>query len=143
MLKHFDGMVMRKPGQRVGLRTNEGPAGVKELIAYLKKAKPIKPIIWDDNIAKAAKDHVLDTGPSGHTGHDGVDGSDMSQRIERYTKIEATAGENCDYGETNPRGVILDLAIDDGVPSRGHRENMMNPDFVLFGCHTGYHKTYK
>ena len=32
--------------------------------------------------------------------------------------------------------------IDDGVPSRGHRTNIMNPDFTHLGVSCGCHKSY-
>jgi LCP family protein required for cell wall assembly len=40
-------------------------------------------------------------------------------------------------------GVILQLAIDDGVSSRGHRENIFSTDFTVMGCFTGPHKAYQ
>jgi len=55
--------------------TNEGPKRIKQLIEWLKKAPTVKPLKWDDNLAKAAKDHIEDMGPSGATGHTGRDGS--------------------------------------------------------------------
>jgi len=42
---------------------------------------------WDDNLMLAAKDHVLDTGPSGLDGHVGTNGSRFWDRVEKYTKM--------------------------------------------------------
>ena len=67
---------------------------------------------------------MLDTGPGGVTGHTGTDGSQPKDRCERYVKVEGMSGENIDYGEKSPEMVIIALAIDDGVPSRGHRSNI-------------------
>lgn len=143
MLPRFNGNMYTRPNDPVLLSTNEGAAVVQELIEYLKTAEPLEPVEWDDLISKCSKDHVIDTGPTGVTGHTGTDGSDPFQRLERYTKLEGTSGENISYGQTEPKGVIIQLAIDDGVASRGHRKNIMNPAFVKFGCFTGEHKTYK
>ena len=57
--------------------------------------------------------------------------------------MEATAGESISYGQDQPIEVILQLAIDDGVPSRGHRNNMFNTGFVKAGIFTGDHKAYR
>jgi len=123
-------------------RTNEGVSAVQEFENYLKNAKPVREMKWSDALMKAAKDHVLDTGPSGKTGHTGVDGSTMSKRINKYMKWEATIGENIMYSSKSPLQVLVDLAIDDGVPSRGHRVNIFKPQFAYVGCYTGPHKTY-
>lgn len=91
---------------------------------------------------KACRDHVKDTGPSGATGHTGVDGSDISTRIRRYMKWQRTAGENIMYTSNTPLQVLTDLAIDDGVRSRGHRRNIFNKAYAYVGIYTGPHKTY-
>jgi uncharacterized protein YkwD len=38
------------------------------------------------------------------------------------------------------RLVILQLIVDDGVPSRGHRTNCFKPDFALVGICSAPHK---
>ena len=37
---------------------------------------------------------------------------------------------------------MIQLAVDDGVASRGHRLNIMNPAYVKTGCYSGDHATY-
>jgi hypothetical protein len=37
--------------------------GVEELMDFLKDLKPMDPVIYDSNLEKAAKDHVLNMGP--------------------------------------------------------------------------------
>ena len=108
----------------------------------MKTASPLEPLDWDDNVAKASKDHVLNMAASGATGHTGQDGSSPFQRMERYTKLEGSSGENISYGQTEAKGVIIQLAIDDGVAGRGHRKNIMNDAYVKFGCFTGDHSKY-
>ena len=97
---------------------------------------------WNDGLMKACRDHVKDTGPTGATGHTGVDGSNMQIRIGRYMKWERTIGENIMYTSNTPLQVLTDLAIDDGVSSRGHRRNIFNGAFAHVGIYTGPHKTY-
>ena len=59
--------------------THEGAAAVKEAIQALKKQKPIKePMIWDQFLTFAAKDHTLAQGKTLQTGHDSPDGTTMS-----------------------------------------------------------------
>jgi uncharacterized protein YkwD len=124
------------------LSTQEGAAVVQELIDYLNTVEPTHALDWDDDIAKASKDHVLDCAPTGATGHDGVDGSTFGERMDRYTKREGSSGENISYGQNTAKGVVIQLAVDDGVESRGHRLNIMNGAYVKTGCFSGEHSQY-
>lgn len=143
MLPLFDGDVIRRPGSNVGLRTNEGPAAVREAIRFLRQQQPLPPMTWADGIWRAARDHVLDQGPSGATGHDGRDGSNMDQRIRRYGTWLSTAAENIDYGSESARDVLISLIVDDGVPSRGHRTTIFNGALRVMGGACGPHSRYR
>ena len=46
------------------------------------------------------------------------------------------------YNSMTPLEAILNLCIDDGVPSRGHRKDMFNENFYYTGVATDMHKTY-
>ena len=120
----------------------EGREAVMDLIDYLRHVKSVPELKYDAGLASAAKDHVEDTGNRGILGHVGHDGSTPFDRLERYTKAEGNCAESLNYGENSARDVILWLAIEDGVKSRGHRENIMNPVFTRFGCNQGYHSVY-
>lgn len=37
----------------------------------------------------------------------------------------------------------MQLYVDDGVPGRGHRTNLMNPNFLVTGLACYSHKQYK
>ena len=124
MLTWFQGDVIYEPGTNYGLLTNEGPAAVQELIDFLMVQEPVDELEWQHNLMYASRDHVMDTGPSGLTGHYGTDGSSPSDRMARYVTLEGMSGENIAYGVQGPERTIMSLAIDEGVPSRGHRDNI-------------------
>jgi uncharacterized protein YkwD len=77
-------------------------------------------------LSLAARNLCLDQGPLGATGHYGSDGSSPNSRVTRYGQVSGTIGENLSYGVKTALEVVFKLLIDDGVPNRGHRNNMLN-----------------
>ncbi|CAK63551.1 unnamed protein product (macronuclear) [Paramecium tetraurelia] len=142
LMKLFKGNVLYKPGE-IPLQTNEGTKVIQELIAFLQKQQPLQPLTYEKGLEQACIDHVNDTGPKGVCGHTGTDGSSLSDRIERYGEWNGKIGENISYGQKNGQDVIIQLLIDDGVGSRGHRKNCFSPDFYLVGIAAGDHKQYQ
>jgi uncharacterized protein YkwD/TolA-binding protein len=140
--KMFKGMKIMASGQ-TSLITYEGTKAVDECIRVLKKIPSLPIFSPVEGLARAARDHAKDQARTGRTGHDGSDGSTMVQRIERYGQWTGLCGENISYGYNNARRIIIQLLVDDGVPSRGHRESFLNPQFGLAGIACGKHATYK
>ena len=143
-LAYFDGNAYLTPGQNVPLLTQEGASAVSELVALLKKQGALAPFTSvSAGMSRAALDHVLDCGPLGLlTGHNGSDGSTPFDRLSRHGKWEESAGENINYGATQARDVVIQLLIDDGVPSRGHRNNIFSKDFTVVGVASGQHTQF-
>lgn len=66
----------------------------------------------------------------------------MSSRIAVFGQFVATVGENIAYGTTSGKDIVLQLIIDDGVASRGHRTNIFNADYTFVGSWASGHVTY-
>ena len=127
-------------GPRKYLVTDEGTPAIDECIRYLRKARPVPRLAASPLLARAARDHVESQGKSGAIGHESP-----SDRIEKYGRVSGLSGENIAYGryvEDSGRGVVLALAVDDGVPDRGHRDNLMNPRFREVGIACGSHPKF-
>lgn len=135
--KKFDGKIYND-----SIVTNEGITVVNECISYMKKSKALPVLNPEKGLSLAAQYHSSTQGETNQTGHTGVDGSDPFSRIKKYGTFK-TAGENIDYGAKSGRDIVVQLLIDDGVSSRGHRKNIMNKDFSSTGVgYTKKHKTY-
>jgi len=81
-------------------------------------------------------------GPAGWSGHEGRDGSDPFIRMNRYGEWSISAGENIAFGFDDAVVIIVNLVIDDGVPSRGHRTNIFTESFTKGGVATGFHNEF-
>jgi len=135
------GKLYEKPGE-IPIMLNEGAAAVDEAIAFLERQAPLEPLAPSKGLSLAAQAHARDQGPRGATGHTGSDGSDPFRRMGRYGEWLSTAGENCAYGPGAARDIVIQLIVDDGVSSRGHRANIFNPKFRVVGIGVAPHSVY-
>ncbi len=141
LLARFDGKVLRRDG-RPRLETTEGPSAVREAISALRHLSPRPALRPAGGLAHAARDHVRDQGPRGGVGHTGSDGSTTAGRVSRYGTWEVVVSENIAYGPLTAREVVMQLVVDDGVPGRGHRRNLLDPDVRVAGVACGPHVTW-
>ena len=115
---------------------------VDEAVRFLKHAKPLPPLSLSAGMSRAAADHCAEQA-DGQTGHFGNGNSSPGDRINRYGTWGISYGENISYGERSARTIVLQLIIDDGVQSRGHRKNIFNPKFTTAGVAYGPHARYR
>jgi uncharacterized protein YkwD len=135
-------LLMRGVGQ-APIATTEGVAALDEAIAALQRAPKAGPLTHTGGLARAALDHVEDSGPEGIVGHRGKDGSDSFARISRHGTPMGGTGEVVDYGWDDAENIVIDLLIDDGVMNRGHRNAILRPTYKHAGVACGPHKKFK
>jgi hypothetical protein len=138
---NYSGKLYKEAG-KIDLLTREGRSALDECIRVLERAKSLPPLQPSRTLSASSKDHVNDTGPKGRTGHNGTDGSSMKSRIERHGRWDIMIGENISYGYSDASGIIIQLIVDDGVSSRGHRKNVLSKKFAYVGTAIGRHKRY-
>jgi len=128
-------------------QSKEGAAAAEECVTAMSAdSKARIPLIPLKGLYLAAKDHALDQGATGKFLHDGGDGSTSKDRILRRCDRDAPQigwGENITYGPEKARDIVCFLLIDDGVPDRGHRDNVMEPLFTHTGAFFGPHPAAK
>jgi uncharacterized protein YkwD len=131
-----------QPGTRNSwIVTQEGAAAVDEAIAVLRATRPLPPFTVDAGLALAALDHVAWQGPRGEVGHAGDGRSSPFDRMRRHGVAHRSMGENISYGADGLQ-IVVDLIVDDGVPDRGHRRNILNPIYREVGIAVGPHRRY-
>lgn len=139
---YYVGKFIKRPDEPAIL-TEEGISAVDEAIRFLKSTRPVAPLKYSKGMSWAAMDHVKDQGKRGTLGHSGSDRSGPGDRVNRYGAWRWTVGENISYGRDKARDIVMGLIIDDGVPGRGHRDNIFDSKYRFVGVACGKHKTFE
>jgi uncharacterized protein YkwD len=144
--RYYRGRLIERPGKRP-VRTHEGRAALEACIAMLEKATAVQPLTPDENLSRAAALLASEQAETGATGHVCADGRTIKDRITRYCGDRYTKmAENISYGgDAGPdaSAIVIRFLIDDGIPSRGHRLNLLNPSFTHCGIATASHPSYR
>lgn len=142
--QEYQGKLFYHPDRNaIPIITNEGVRALDECLAVMKYARPAPLLSPSDGLALASRELAREQGATENTGHIGNYGSTMSERIERYGAWNGTIAENISYGFREPKDIVAQLLIDDGVSSRGHRKNLLDPAFRYVGVSIGSHRRYR
>ena len=107
------------------------------LVATMRSMAPVEPIFPDYTGYQSAECHARALGLSGSRGHKRIKDPKTGKMCE-----ENYWGECCSYGEDSGLGVILQLLIDNGVESLGHREICLSSEYGKVGISLQSHKVY-
>ncbi len=129
----FQDKVLSLPGE-IPLVTHEGVAALDDAITALRATPPVGMLAFEKSLAVVACELAEDQSKNGGTGHVGSNGSTMFDRFQAVGAPQGQFGENASYGPETPERIIFSLIVDDGVPDRGHRKNILNPAFQLAGA---------
>lgn len=138
----YEGSLFIYPGQDP-VKTKEGIEPLNECINVLLNARPVPVLHPAGGLSKASADLVADQQQYGGIGHIAHNGSTTQNRIEKYGNWDICSAEDISYGIFDAREIVMTLLIDDGVPNRGHRENILNPCFRFVGVGYGKHPDYQ
>ena len=118
-----------------GLDFEEKLAG-EELIKELEQMTPLTILQPAECIFEAAKVHGEDCKKRGYFAHMGSDRSHPWDRILKHCPSFSTGNEN-GAGSSNPspRAAVISLLMDDGITSRGHRKNILDPAWTHAACY--------
>lgn len=120
-------------------RNSSYTASLFEDLYDIENLPMLKPV---DGLCISAKVYAADMGSTGKVGHNSSDGTNCFERIGRYFEC-GSEGENCSYGYNQAIDIVMQLLIDDGVPSLGHRQNILNKDYYSMGISIKPHLIYQ
>jgi uncharacterized protein YkwD len=144
IIPELEATVKQFKGKLLGYKkTKEGASAYTELINFLKVQKPLSSMTWSNGMAAACQKFIDKAGPVGTLSHTGPDGSTLKTRINAEGNWKKNLGENLSYGSQDGKKSLIQLMVDDGTASRGHRKNIFSEKFNVVGIAIGVHKRYR
>lgn len=141
MKKHFKKLEYCNPDLEFNVMTEEGEEAVENCIAFLNAAPAVPKLVRKPELDAAARKLADDIGKNG-TGTSSDEKLAMEVRIKEAKKESGSMAENVSFGWKDPAQIVLQMLIDDGVKSRGHRKNFLSPTFTEVGIALSTHKIY-
>ena len=114
---------------------------VKSLREDLKKSAVRKLMLPHELLIKAAKYHASDT-KNPDKGHFSSDGRSFGERIREFG-VKGKVGESISFSYTEADEIVINLLIDKGVESLGHRKSILERGFVTIGTSIHTHLKYE
>lgn len=136
---YFKGNIVRLPGQKGGLQTEEGFAAFEEAAKYLKTCNPVDEIIPSKGLSKIAKDYLDKIGESEINDMGEIE---IDSIIKKYGHFTGSFSNGMDFGSETPELVAINLVVSDGDEDRGNRDLILNPKLKKIGISTRIHKIY-
>jgi uncharacterized protein YkwD len=113
-----------------------------EAIAYLQRRAPAGPLQFSPGLGSSAARHAYDEGAHAAFTHTGSDGSSAGERMHRAGVWAGMLAEEMSSGQDTAADVVRQLIIDEDVPGRGHRNDLMDPFLKLAGVGCASHPVY-
>ena len=131
-LDHMDERGLHKVTR---ILANEGRKSFEEAKTFLKNEKPRPPMKLDPGLTSAAYLHSVYAAEINELTHNGRGGTNLMTRIKEFGQLSSgSVGENIlNNDKVLPINWILDFVIDDGVSSRGHRNNIFSDNYEKVG----------
>lgn len=104
------------------------------LYKTMKNMKPVGVLFPQKDLFESAKCHAVSSGKAGYVGHTRLSNSNCQSKF---------SGECCSYGQFDALEIVMQLLIDSGVPSLGHRKICLSSNYKTLGVSVQPHKIYR
>lgn len=104
------------------------------LYKTMKSMQPVGLLYPQEDLFESAKCHAISSGKVGYVGH---------SRLPNFNCKSTFSGECCSYGQFDALEIVMQLLIDSGVPSLGHRQICLSGGYKTLGVSVQPHKTYR
>ena len=111
--KYFKGDVLRIPGSKAGIKTQEGPAAYTKAGEFLENQSRIEALTPSKGLCKIAEEllrKIKDIDPSD------LNSIDMESIITKYGTFSGNFSRAVDFGGETAEQVLVNLVVSDGDP---------------------------
>lgn len=115
---------------------------VSSLEQDLKATSGLSMLEPEKSLMEAAAYHANDMSTNNFFEHSSSDGTSFGDRVYSFYGGNAIA-ENISAGMNSAIGVVMQLLVDDGLSSLGHRKNILGAKYKAIGVKTATHKTWR
>jgi uncharacterized protein YkwD len=112
------------------LRITRNNSYYTSLLKHLRGVKNLQLFYPDDKLTSLSRSHAQDLNRNNLDTHESSNGDKFSKRLSRYFPNKAMS-ENIDFGYSNSLDIVCHLLLDCGVPSLGHRFNLLDQKHKL------------
>lgn len=107
------------------LRITRNNSYYTSLLKHLRGIKNLQVFYPDDKLTALSRSHAQDLNRNNLDTHESSNGDKFSKRLSKYFPNKAMS-ENIDFGYSNSLDIVCHLLLDCGVPSLGHRFNLLD-----------------
>ncbi|CDW83699.1 UNKNOWN [Stylonychia lemnae] len=156
VLDEYQDNMSKNQQNGINVVKKEGLSAVIDAIEYVKQSPPLKPFYWNKTLSKVCKLHAQECQQANTITNKTKKGEKPITRMKKYGHVFIGGAQNLFTGIVNNnsksseskitqncQGVIdniIQQIIDDGVQSRGHRKNILNPAHRTLGVAFEEHK---
>ena len=112
------------------LRITRNNSYYTSFLKHLRGVKNLQLFYPDDKLTSLSRSHAQDLNRNNLDTHESSNGDKFSKRLSRYFANKAMS-ENIDFGYSNSLDIVCHLLLDCGVPSLGHRFNLLDQKYKL------------
>jgi hypothetical protein len=109
----------------------KGSPYIISLEEMLDTLPPMIALIPNDSISNYSKCFAIEMGDAGTVGHERIN----CPKINKYA-------ENCSFGMSNGKDIVMQMLIDHNIAGLGHRLNSLNPRYQSVGVAYHTHKEW-
>ena len=138
--KYFKGLVLKLPGAKAGIKTEEGFPPYEEAAKFLKSMKPVEEMSPSKGLGRIANDYlekIKELVP------EQIGEIDIDLIIKKYGSFSGSFSNISDFGNNTPEFCLIGLLVSDGDESRSNRDFILDKNLKKVGIAREKHAVYE